>query len=143
MMVHDTTNEPSSGRIPTGSDRRSSIYRQRRATMNVSVEIAKQNVRRIILDGRLDAAGAQAAEADFNAAVAAAPNVIVDLGKVPFIASVGIRLLVLGTQTQAKLGGKMVLMNPDEVTRKILKTTGIDQLVPVRNGLDEALASFG
>ena len=111
--------------------------------MNVSVEIAKQNVRRIILDGRLDAAGAQVAEADFNAAVAAAPNVIVDLGKVPFIASVGIRLLVLGTQTQAKLGGKMVLMNPDDVTRKILKTTGIDQLVPVRNGLDEALASFG
>jgi len=111
--------------------------------MKVSVEIAKQDVRRIVLDGRLDAAGAQSAEADFNAAVAAAPNVIVDLGKVPFIASVGIRLLVTGTQTQAKLGGKMVLMNPDEVTRKILKTTGLDQLVPVRNGLEEALASFG
>jgi anti-anti-sigma factor len=111
--------------------------------MKVSVEIAKQNVRRIVLDGRLDAAGAQAAEAEFNAAVAAGPNVIVDLAKVPFIASVGIRLLVTGTQTQAKLGGKMVLMNPDEVTRKILKTTGIDQLVPVRDGLEEALASFG
>lgn len=111
--------------------------------MKVSVEIAKQNVRCIVLDGRLDTAGAQAAEADFNAAVAAGPNVIVDLGKVPFIASVGIRLLVTGSQTQAKLGGKMVLMNPDEITRKILKTTGIDQLVPVRNGMDEALASFG
>lgn len=111
--------------------------------MKVSVEIAKQNVRRIIIDGRLDAAGAQAAEVDYNAAIAAGPNVIVDLGKVPFIASVGIRLLVTGSQTQAKLGGKMVLMNPDEVTRKILKTTGLDQLVPVRNTLEEALASFG
>jgi stage II sporulation protein AA (anti-sigma F factor antagonist) len=111
--------------------------------MKVSVESAEGNVRRIVLDGRLDAAGAQAAEADFNAAVAVGPNVIVDLGKVPFIASVGIRLLVTGMQTQAKLGGKMVLMNPDELSRKILKTTGIDQLVPVRNGLEEALALFG
>ena len=111
--------------------------------MKVSVETAKQNVRRIILDGRLDAAGAQAAEADFNAAVAAGPNVIVDLGKVPFIASVGVRLLVTGTQTQAKLGGKMVLMNPDEVTQRILKTTGLNQLMPVCKGLEEALASFG
>ena len=111
--------------------------------MKVSVEVGEHGVRHITLDGRLDAAGAQAAEIDFNAAVAAGPNVIVDLAKVPFIASVGIRLLVTGSQTQAKLGGKMVLMNPDEVTRKILKTTGLDQLVPVRNGLEEALASFG
>lgn len=128
--------------------------------MKVSVETAKpfwhmapsdaarhqrsdvQNIRCIVLDGRLDAAGAQAAEAEFNAAVAAGPNVIVDLGRVPFIASVGIRLLVTAAQTQAKLGGKMVLMNADEVTRKILKTTGIDQLVPVCSGFDEAFTSF-
>lgn len=102
-----------------------------------------QDIRCITLDGRLDAAGAQAAEAEFNAAVAAGPNVIVDLSKVPFIASVGIRLLVTATQTQAKLGGKMVLMNADEITRKILKTTGIDQLVPVCTGFHEALAAFG
>lgn len=111
--------------------------------MKVSVEVAKQNINRIVLDGRLDVAGTQAAEPEFKAAVAAGPNVIVDLGKVPFVASVGVRLLVAGSQAQAKLGGKMVLMGPDEVTRKILKTTGIDQLVPVRDTLDEALASFG
>jgi len=102
-----------------------------------------QDVRCIVLDGRLDNAGAQEAEAEFNAAVAAAPNVIIDLGKVPFIASVGIRLLVTAMQTQAKLGGKLVLMNADEVTRKVLKTTGIDQLVPVCSGYHEALAAFG
>ncbi len=111
--------------------------------MKVSVEPAKNSIVRIVLDGRLDVAGTQAAEAEFNAAVAAGPNVIVDLGKVPFIASVGIRMLVAGTRTQTALGGKMVVMGPDEVTRRILKTTGIDQLVPVRDSLDEALASFG
>jgi anti-anti-sigma factor len=110
--------------------------------VKVSVDQPKGNVSRIVLDGRLDVAGVQAAEADFNAAVAAAQNVIVDLSKVPFIASLGIRLLVSGSQAQSKKGGKMVLMGADELTRRILKTTGLDQLVHVCSSLDEALAAI-
>ena len=51
-------------------------------------------------------------------------------------------MLVAGAKNQAKLGGKMVLMNPDELTRKVLKTTGIDHLIPIFNSMDEALASI-
>jgi anti-anti-sigma factor len=111
-------------------------------TLKVSVDQPRANTNRIVLDGRLDVAGTQAAEAEFNAALTSATQVIVDLSKVPFIASLGIRLLVAGAQTCTKLGGKMVLMGPDELSRRILKTTGIDQLVHVANDLDEALASF-
>ena len=110
--------------------------------MKISVDQPKANVQRINLDGRLDVAGTQGVEAAFNAAVTKGPNVVVDLAKVPFIASLGIRLLVAGAQTLSKNGGKMVLMNPDELTRKILKTTGIDQLVPICNGMDEALSKI-
>ena len=110
--------------------------------MKVSVDQQKLSVNRIALDGRLDVAGVQAAESEFNVAVAASPNIIVDLSKVPFIASLGIRMLVAGAQTQDKLGGKMVLVAPDEMTRRILKTTGLDQMVTVCNGLTEALAAF-
>jgi len=109
--------------------------------MKISVDQPKGNVRRIVLDGRMDLSGVQTAESEFNTAVAGSQNIIVDLGKVSFIASLGIRLLVAAAQTRTKLGGKMVLMNPDEMTKKILKTTGIDQLMPICNGLDEALAS--
>jgi len=108
--------------------------------MKVSVDQPKANVQRVVLEGRLDVAGTQAAEPQFNAAVAAGANVIVDLGKVPFISSIGIRMLIAGAQSLAKKSGKMVLMNPDELARKILKTTGLDQLVPICNSMDEALA---
>lgn len=110
--------------------------------MKINVTEAKQGVRCIALDGRLDAAGVQAGEAEFNSAVMAAPNIIVDLGKVPFIASIGIRLLVTGAQAQSKMGGKMVMVHPDEATRRILKTTGIDQLIPVFDDMNAALGSF-
>jgi anti-anti-sigma factor len=99
-------------------------------------------VTRIALDGRLDVAGVQTVEPDFNAAVAAASNVVVDLSKVPFIASLGLRLLVSGSQSLAKRGGKMVLVGPDESTMRVLKTTGIDQLMRVHDSVANALAAF-
>lgn len=111
--------------------------------MKLSIENPRPDIRRLVLDGRMDLAGIQAIETEFNAAVEAGPNVIVDLGKVPFLASVGVRLLVAGAKTQAQLGGKMVLMDPDDLTRRILKTTGLNQIMPVHDGLDAALAAFG
>lgn len=113
--------------------------------MKVTVDQHKlnnHNISRIALEGRLDVAGTQAAEPEFKAAIAAGPNVVVDLSKVPFIASMGIRMLVAGAQAQAKLKGKMVLLSPDDMTRRILKTTGLDQLVAVCGNLDEALGKF-
>lgn len=110
--------------------------------MKVTVDMIRKNVALIELDGRLDLAGTEVAEAEFNATAAAGRNVIVSLARVPFIASVGIRLLMGGMRTQSRMGGKLVLMAPDELTWKILKTTGIDQLVPIRADLDAALAEF-
>ena len=110
--------------------------------MKIVVTEAKQGVRCIKLDGRLDAAGVQAGEAEFNSTVVAAPNVIVDLESVPFIASIGVRMLVAGAQAQGKIGGKMVMVNPDEATRRILKTTGIDQVIKVYDNMAGAVAAF-
>jgi anti-anti-sigma factor len=110
--------------------------------VKVSVDQPKADISRIILEGRLDVAGTQAAEAEFNAAVASSQHVVVDLSGVPFITSVGIRMLVAGAQNRSKAGGKMVLMGADELTLRILKTTGLDQIVHVCASLDQALASF-
>jgi anti-anti-sigma factor len=110
--------------------------------VKVVVAEAKPNVSRIELEGRLDAAGVQAGETAFNSAIAAARNVVVDLKSVPFIASIGIRLLVAGAQAVSKAGGKMVLANPDDATRRILKTTGIDQIIPVFDDMPAAIGAF-
>lgn len=110
--------------------------------MKVVVSEVQAGLSRVLLDGRLDAAGVQAGEAEFNSAIAATNNVIVDLEKVPFIASIGIRLLVAGAQAKTKAGGKMVMVHPDEHTSRILKTTGIDQLIPVFADMAAATAAY-
>jgi len=100
------------------------------------------NINKVALEGRLDAAGTAAIEAQFSAHCASKPNVIVDLSKVPFLASIGIRLLVAGAQAQTRIGGKMVIMKPDVLARRILKTTGIDKLLPVYENEQDAAAAF-
>jgi len=109
----------------------------------MSIQIQQHgSVYRIELEGPLDTAGTAAINAEFTAHCNSKPNVIVDLGKVSYIASIGIRLLVTGAKAQSKIGGKMVLMRPDELARRILKTTGIDELMPVYENLQDATAAF-
>lgn len=100
------------------------------------------SIRRVTLSGRLDADGVKAVEAEFHEAATAEPNVMVDLTAVPFLASLGIRMLVAASQDQEKAGGKLVLVSPDEITTSFLKTTGIDQLIAVRDTADEAALLF-
>jgi stage II sporulation protein AA (anti-sigma F factor antagonist) len=109
--------------------------------VTVSVDEIR-GIRRVSLSGRLDADGLRSVEDDFRAAATAEPNVIVDLSAVDFLASMGIRMLVAASQEQEQLGGKLRLAGPDELTMRILKTTGIDQLVPVHATADEAASAF-
>lgn len=109
--------------------------------MTVSVDEVR-GIRRVSLSGRLDADGLRSVEDDFRSAATAEPNVIVDLGAVDFLASMGIRMLVAASQEQEQLGGRLLLAGPDAMTMRILKTTGIDQLIPVHATADDAAAAF-
>ena len=110
--------------------------------MKIVVTEVKQGVRCISLEGRMDATSAQAGEEEFNTSLTATNNVIVDLEKVTFIGSVGIRLLIAGAKLQRKMGGKMVIADPNVTTRWVIKTTGIDQVIPVFDNIAAALATF-
>lgn len=109
--------------------------------MTVAVDEVR-GVRRVSLSGRLDADGLRSVEDEFHAAATAEPNVIVDLSGVDFLASLGIRMLVAASQDQEELGGRLVLAGPDAMTMRILKATGIDQLVPVHATSDDAASAF-
>ena len=100
------------------------------------------DVRRIVLAGRLDADGVAKIESEFLEAANVGPNVIVDMTDVPFVASLGIRMLVSASKEQEHLGGKMVLAGVDEMTQTILHTTGINVLIPWFATLEEAQSQF-
>ncbi|MEM8553471.1 MAG: STAS domain-containing protein [Pseudomonadota bacterium] len=94
------------------------------------------------LDGRLDVAGAATADMPFSVIAGSYEKVVVDLQKVEFIASIGIRVLIQCARRLAQKGGGMVLLAPQETVERVLTTTGIDQLMPIVATADEAHARF-
>ena len=66
---------------------------------------------------------------------------VVDLSKVSFLASMGIRLLVIGAKTVASKGGKIVLLDPDPNIESVLTTAGIDSVIPIHHDRASAVAA--
>jgi len=110
-------------------------------SMQMQVEELPGGVSRIKLDGDLDAKGSSEIEVSFAAVTSARDKVVVDLSKVGFLASIGIRSLLLAAKTISRRGGKMVLLAPNEDVEKVLVTSGANQVVAIQGNLEGALAA--
>jgi anti-sigma B factor antagonist len=93
----------------------------------------------IRLSGRMDSAGAQEIDMRFTALTATrkAP-VLVDLSGVTFLASIGIRTLVTNAKAQKRRGGTFVLYRPSGPAEEVLKSAGIDTIIPIAYDMEGA-----
>jgi len=111
--------------------------------MKVEVVQLDSNIQHVILEGRLDVDGTQAADLRLNALAASQKgNFLVDLSGVSILASIGIRLLITVARAQKGRGGVLVLCSPQPAVKKALMSAGIDHLVPLYESLDQARGSF-
>jgi anti-anti-sigma factor len=95
------------------------------------------------LTGALDIAGANEVEAPLNTISEKYSKVIVNFTDVTFLASIGIRLLVKAARAITKKNGRLVVFNPTDDARKVLRSTGIDTIVPVVADEKAAIAECG
>ncbi len=95
----------------------------------------------VFLKGRLDIAGTQSVDLKFTTLTSTRRQpVMVDLSEVDFISSIGMRLLVANAKTLHATGTKMVLVKPQQVVLDVLRTAGIDQLIPITVSASDAAA---
>jgi anti-sigma B factor antagonist len=110
-------------------------------SINLSEEQMAGGVTRVILDGKLDLDGARAIDLRMNVIAGSQKSVIIDLQKVSFVGSMGLRSLVAPARTIKSKGGKVVFFGPNEMVDKVLKISGLDKVVPICYELDQALAA--
>jgi len=108
--------------------------------MSISHDDIGDNLRRIVITGRLDAPGTDSVASMLEELVAAPrKGVVVDLSSIRFLASIGIRALIVSAKVVERRGGKMVLVVDDGSTvSQSLAATGVDQMVPVFSSTAEA-----
>jgi anti-sigma B factor antagonist len=100
--------------------------------MTITILEASDSLTFLALEGSLDLEGAQRIEAEFLALTAARQKpVIVDLTRVDFLASFGMRLLIEAYKPLAAAGRKMVLLHPQPSVEKVLLAAGMDNLVTI------------
>jgi anti-sigma B factor antagonist len=111
--------------------------------MHMEISALEPGVMWIALSGRLDVDGTQSIEMAFTAhPETERAAVLVDLGEVDFIASIGMRLLLSNAKALAKRGGKMVLARAQPRVRDVLRTAGIDTLIPLYDDVDQACSDL-
>jgi anti-anti-sigma factor len=94
-------------------------------------------IRLIKLSGKLDIIGTGEIETKFTGYCAGDKvRVVVDLSEVDFLASIGIRLLVLTAKSIASRGGKMALLKPTPEVQSVLEVTGIPAIIPIYSHLE-------
>jgi anti-anti-sigma factor len=110
--------------------------------VKITEEELPGGITKVVLDGRLDIEGAAAADLKMNVIAATRQAVILDMQAVSFLASIGLRTLFTPARTIKKRGGRMVLFGANEMVGKVLKTSGIDTIVPILHDLPAALAAL-
>ncbi|HBA85650.1 MAG TPA: hypothetical protein DCZ95_16335 [Verrucomicrobia bacterium] len=105
----------------------------------------RDGVLELHLEGRLDAAQAGRVEAELEEAIRnGAQQVRVDLSKVIFVSSAGIRVLLKTYQLLKKLGGTFGVTQPSEQVRTVLALSGLlDMLVAVKTAPESSVPVMG
>jgi anti-sigma B factor antagonist len=101
--------------------------------MSISYEDVGEDLRRIVISGRLDIPGTDAVATKLTALTdAPKKGVVIDLTGLQFLASIGIRALISSAKTVKQRGGKMALVvSGGSSVRMSLEATGVNELIPV------------
>jgi anti-anti-sigma factor len=108
--------------------------------MKIDVVELEGGITKLVLSGRMDIQGATAADMTFSVAAGTRKKVIVDLSEVTFMASLGLRTLMMSAKSMANKGGKIVLLNPQPNVEKVLETTGVSTVIPIVRDMQSASA---
>jgi len=69
------------------------------------------------------------------------PLIVLDLSDLDFIGSTGLAMLVFGYLRSRRHNGRVCVAAPQPIVRDIMTKTRLDTLLPVYDGVDEALRS--
>jgi anti-anti-sigma factor len=94
--------------------------------------------KRVTLVGRLDIPGAGKIDLPLKELADSKTNIVVDMSGVDFIASLGMRSLVLAAKTLVRNARTLVLLNPTPLVADALTKAGLHALLPMVHSDAEA-----
>lgn len=109
--------------------------------MQLDITPLGERLVKVTLEGRLDTQGVERIETRFLAAmVPGGKNAIVDMSKVVFLASLGIRMLVSAARSLKMRQARIVVYAPSPQVREVFDAAALGQVMTLCADEAEALA---
>ena len=128
--------------VPLQANKTDIADSERNAGMKISTESMDGGVTRVLLDGRLDIQGAADVDLSMNVLAGSCKFLLIDLTNVSFLGSMGLRSIVIPAQAISRRGGKVALLSPTPMVEEVLKASRIDEIIPVFQDLESAVAAL-
>jgi anti-sigma B factor antagonist len=98
------------------------------------------SARKIALQGRLDTSGVSEIETRFIASIVpVGKHALVDLSAVDFLASMGIRMLVMTARSMKQKKAQMIVFGAQPLVQESLDNVSLNSIVPVVASESEAM----
>ncbi len=95
------------------------------------------------IEGKLDTMTAPAMRGEFDSLLAnGQQTILVNLAKLDYISSAGLRVLLVLAKELRNVGGKLHLCNLNDTVREIFELSGFEGILNVFPSETEALAAF-
>ena len=111
--------------------------------MDVATE-RKNDVLSVLVSGRIDGTNVMQFEETVRTAIEESDHaVVMDLERLSYISSAGLRILLLIAKSLMGRDAKLALCAMSDQMRKVFETGGFDRIIPIHPSRAEALSSFG
>lgn len=105
----------------------------------MDVSIKQQNGLTVLfVDGRLDTASVRDFENEYTAHLEAGTRIVLDLSRLEYISSAGIRAILLLAKELKNLKGSLAVSGLSGMVKEVFSMTGCDTLFPVFETASEA-----
>ena len=91
---------------------------------------------KVALEGRLDTVTAPELEASLREDLEKADSLVLDFGKLEYISSAGLRVLLSAHKSMAGKGG-MKVTNVNEIVNEVFEVTGFDEILTIEGAKEE------
>lgn len=109
--------------------------------MQFEIVAIEAGVSRVVLSGRADAAAVDGVEAALSAQIrGSGGHVVLDLAGVPFMGSLGIRLLISLARTVARRSARIAMTGVQPQVLEVFETMALLDLIPHAPDHEAALA---
>jgi anti-sigma B factor antagonist len=105
--------------------------------------LSEPSVTRVELQGSIDGKTAPQIRDELSAALQQVQNLILDVSRVDYLSSAGLRLLLLLYREITARNGKLVLLGVSPEIRTVMSHTGFLSFFTLADSQQEALHAFG